>query len=151
MHFVFAGRESVDALYHSNLGIAAAFALLMAVAVLAAGMRRQVFAWKSSVAVALGIYFVCAAVVRQGHDSRFLALDATPGRLELSFPRDPSSVSVPRDQIEAVLFGYDGRYSHFCHIAVVLKGGTRYQSALLDNFHEPCREYRRRIVQMMGI
>ena len=151
MHVVFATSESVDAVYRSELGIAAAFALLVALTVLSVGLRSQVLAWRSSLAVGLGLFFICGAVVRHTRESRFLALDATPGQIALSFVGDQGLVTIPRDQIAEVLFGYDGKYSPSCHIAVVDKGGERYQSALLANHHDPCKEYRRRIVQLLGI
>jgi hypothetical protein len=78
-------------------------------------------------------------------------MDVATDQFSLWFFNDPSPVVVRRDRVESVLFGYDGKYSHFCHVKIVMKSGDSYQSALTPTEKDVCKAYRRQIVQLMAL
>ena len=151
MHIVFDTNEAVGLAFRSAIGTAGLFALLLAVVLWAAGRQNRAFGWRFSLCVSVVLFVSCIAVARHTRDSRFVEMDVAADQLSLSFFNDPSREVARRDQVESVLFGYDGKYSHFCHVKIVMKSGDSYQSALTPAEKDVCRAYRRQIVQLMAL
>jgi hypothetical protein len=151
VHIVFATNEAVGLAFRSTIGTAGLFALLVAVILGAAGRQNRAFGWRFSLCASVVFFVGCVAVARHTRDSRFFEMNVAADQLSLSFFNDPSPVVAQRDQVESVLFGYDGRYSHFCHVKIVMKSGDSYQSALTPTEKDVCKAYRRQIVQLMAL
>jgi hypothetical protein len=151
VHIVFATNEAVGLAFRSAIGTAGLLALLAAVVLGAAGRQNRAFGWRFSLCASVVLFAGCVAITRHTRDSRFFEMDAAPDQLSLSFFSEPGPVVVRRDQVESVLFGYDGKYSHFCHVKIVMKSGDTYESALTPTEKDVCKAYRRQIVQLMAL
>jgi hypothetical protein len=151
VHVVFATNEAVGLAFRSAIGTAGLFAFLAAVVLWAAGRQHRAFGWRFSLCASVVLFTGCVAVARHARDSRFFEINVAPDQLSLSFFNDPSPVVVRRDQVESVLFGYDGKYSHFCHVKIVMKSGDSYESALTPAEKDVCKAYRRQIMQLMAL
>lgn len=75
MHIVFDTHEAVGLAFRSAIGTAGLFALLVAVALWAAGHQNGAFGWRFSLGASALFFVGCVAVVRHTRDCRFFEMD----------------------------------------------------------------------------
>lgn len=82
----------------------------------------------------------------------FIAAEVRSSELHLQyvgpFARD---VVVPRDSIDAVLFGTPGKSNYRCYIKVLLTSGEIHRSATLDGELSICKKLRTEMLQALAV